>query len=229
MDLTLVAPVLTVLSTIDIIVHVHLDLLKFRKGGHRAFSEPSEKIPRATLAAVVISTLLSFGIVLLIVVAWVVESPSLIVVLMIPLIDVPTYAWVTGLAMLCAGIVLHMWSRVVRRADAASWIMEQDHRLITSGPYGAVRHPSYLSYMICFIGMFLLIPSVATAVLLIGIPGYYSIALVEERLLLDHFGTEYVEYMSRTGRFIPRLRRQHSSRASWNWPLLLTKTVKSGP
>ena len=214
MDLTIVAPVLTVLSTIDIIVHVHLDLLKFRRGGHRAFSEPSERIPRATLAAVVISTLLSFGIVLLIVVAWVVESPSLIVILLIPLIDVPAYVWMTGLAMLCAGIVLHMWARVVRKADAASWTMEQDHRLITSGPYGAVRHPSYLSYMICFVGMFLLIPSVATAMLLVGIPGYYSIALVEERLLLDHFGTEYLGYMSRTGRFIPRLRHESPSRES---------------
>jgi protein-S-isoprenylcysteine O-methyltransferase Ste14 len=55
------------------------------------------------------------------------------------------------------------------------------------------------------VGLFLLVPSVATTILLFGIPAYYSIAKREEEMLLEQFGEEYREYMKKTGRMAPRI------------------------
>ncbi|TFG28610.1 isoprenylcysteine carboxylmethyltransferase family protein, partial [Candidatus Thorarchaeota archaeon] len=75
-----------------------------------------------------------------------------------------------------------------------------------SGPYSAIRHPSYTSYMLCFVALVLLIPSPVTLALLIGIPGYYLVAKTEEQLLISHFGDEYLSYINKTGMFLPRLK-----------------------
>jgi protein-S-isoprenylcysteine O-methyltransferase Ste14 len=48
---------------------------------------------------------------------------------------------------------------------------------------------------------------VLTVILLVGIPGYYMAAAQEEQLLISHFGNDYRNYMMKTGRFIPKLRK----------------------
>lgn len=81
------------------------------------------------------------------------------------------------------------------------------HRLIQSGPYRYIRHPSYTGLIVAFIGagiamgdfaalMILLIPVVGVLLKRIGI---------EEICLLDHFGHEYTCYCSRTKKLIPYL------------------------
>jgi protein-S-isoprenylcysteine O-methyltransferase Ste14 len=105
--------------------------------------------------------------------------------------------------------------------------MSDAHTLVTHGPYSRIRHPSYLSYMLTMLGLFLALPSIYTIVILIGIPGYYLLSICEEKLLISHFGKEYESYMRRTGRFLPYIglrkdTKDHTSLNSTN-----TKTVKS--
>ncbi len=116
------------------------------------------------------------------------------------------YVQILGLVLTSAGYLVFIWSVVVRGRHAVSWEMPEKQRLVTSGPYHYVRHPSYLGYFLMFIGLFLLWPNLFTLFPLAAIPGYFSITFEEERLLVQRFGDEYVEYQRKTGRFVPRFR-----------------------
>ncbi|NIQ07584.1 MAG: isoprenylcysteine carboxylmethyltransferase family protein, partial [Candidatus Korarchaeota archaeon] len=68
-----------------------------------------------------------------------------------------------------------------------------------------IRHPSYLGYFLMFFGIFALWPNGLTLIPLVAVPGYYSLTFVEEKLLIQRFGEEYLEYMRKTGRFLPKI------------------------
>jgi protein-S-isoprenylcysteine O-methyltransferase Ste14 len=84
--------------------------------------------------------------------------------------------------------------------------MAEDHRLITTGPYALVRHPSYLGYFLMFIGFLFTAQIIVALAPLAAIPGYVSVVREEEEMLLMRFGDDYVEYAERIGRFIPNRR-----------------------
>lgn len=116
------------------------------------------------------------------------------------------YMQILGLVFTLAGYFLFLWSVVIRGRYAVSWMMPENQRLVMWGPYRYVRHPSYLGYFLMFFGLFFLWPNLFTLFPMAAIPGYYRVSLEEERLLVQRFGDEYLEYQKRTGRFIPRLR-----------------------
>ncbi len=116
------------------------------------------------------------------------------------------YIQILGLVLTSVGYSVFVWSVVVRGKYAVSWAMPENQRLVTSGPYRYVRHPSYLGYFLMFCGLFFLWPNLFTLFPLGAIPGYFRVTFEEERLLVRRFGDEYVEYQRKTGRFIPRFR-----------------------
>jgi protein-S-isoprenylcysteine O-methyltransferase Ste14 len=79
--------------------------------------------------------------------------------------------------------------------------------LITEGPYSIVRHPLYLFSLIGTIGVGLLTKNVLIlGVLFLLFVAYYPfVILAEEGKLLKAHGEEYVRYMKRVPRFIPKL------------------------
>jgi len=113
---------------------------------------------------------------------------------------------ILGLILTSAGYFVFIWSVVARGKYSVSWEMPENQRLITWGPYRHVRHPSYLGYFLMFFGLFFIWPNLFTLFPLIAIPGYFRVTFEEERLLVQRFGDEYVEYQKKTGRFIPRFR-----------------------
>jgi len=129
------------------------------------------------------------------------------------LIDAHRLKWVGGaaiqvfgLVLIGLGILVFLWSVVTRGQYSVSWEMPEDHALVTRGPYRYVRHPSYLGYFLMFVGLFPVLLSVVALLPLMAIPGYVRVARVEEELLVERFGEGYMEYMERTGRFLPRFR-----------------------
>lgn len=112
-----------------------------------------------------------------------------------------------GLVFTSAGFFIFNWSVIVRGRYAVSWNMPKDHKLITTGPYRYIRHPSYLGFFLMFIGLPLLLSNPFSLIPLIAIPGYYRATAHEERLLTERFGNEYQEYQKKTGRFFPKLHR----------------------
>ncbi len=80
--------------------------------------------------------------------------------------------------------------------------------LVTHGPYRWVRHPFYLASAMTVIANTLITASGFLAVT--GTAAFLAIVArtsIEERKLVDRFGSDYVDYMRRTGRFLPRIRR----------------------
>lgn len=78
--------------------------------------------------------------------------------------------------------------------------------LVTSGLYGYVRHPQYTGLFVVITGMFIQWPSITTVIMApVLIMVYYRLSKSEEKDMIEKFGDEYIEYMLRTPRFIPKI------------------------
>jgi len=82
-----------------------------------------------------------------------------------------------------------------------------DHRLIDTGPYRYLRHPSYTGALLAFLGLGLCMGNWAS--MLVMIVPIFLVFLrrmnVEEAALLKGLGEPYREYMLRTKRLVPGL------------------------
>ena len=93
---------------------------------------------------------------------------------------------------------------------ARSWgiLYEAQRRreLATSGPYGRVRHPQYLGFILIMAGFLLQWPTLVTLIMFPILTWMYvRLARREEREALAEFGEEYARYAERTPAFFPRL------------------------
>ena len=85
-------------------------------------------------------------------------------------------------------------------------VTRKDHTLVTSGPYRFVRHPFYVASTLAIAAN-----ALATANWFIGLTGGFVVVLLairtatEEAQLTRRFGDDYVTYLKRTGRFLPRI------------------------
>jgi protein-S-isoprenylcysteine O-methyltransferase Ste14 len=82
--------------------------------------------------------------------------------------------------------------------------IQPEHRLVTSGLYGIIRHPSYLGLSVLALGWGLAFRSgvgVLIAVLMLIV--VLARIQAEERLLSESFGAEYDAYRARTWRLVP--------------------------
>ena len=80
-------------------------------------------------------------------------------------------------------------------------------KLVTDGIYAHMRHPQYTGFLLMTFG---LLVHWATLPLLIMWPllvrQYIGLTKKEEEEMIANFGQEYLDYIERTPRFIPRLR-----------------------
>jgi len=85
--------------------------------------------------------------------------------------------------------------------------IQEDHKLITTGPYHRIRHPMYAAFILFLAAQVLVSDNwLFLAILLAMIPGLYTRISKEEKMMIEEFGDEYRAYMKRTGRLLPRLR-----------------------
>ncbi|MCL4789089.1 MAG: isoprenylcysteine carboxylmethyltransferase family protein, partial [Verrucomicrobia bacterium] len=84
--------------------------------------------------------------------------------------------------------------------------------LVERGPYRRIRHPIYAFQLIMLTGATLLLPTMASfAILALHFICALIKAVDEENYLKTVHGQTYVDYMARTGRLLPRLRKPPSS------------------
>lgn len=108
-----------------------------------------------------------------------------------------------GLAVLSLGLLV--WTH---RTLGAFWTLKLElrpkHKLITWGPYSRIRHPMYTAVLLFMFAIGIIAADwlilVITALNLLVV---YKRIDGEERMMLDHFGTKYEEYMQRTRRLLP--------------------------
>lgn len=81
------------------------------------------------------------------------------------------------------------------------------HQLITSGSYRYIRHPLYTFGTVSFLGGVLAAANLfMLAAAVLGLWAIFMRTPIEERKLVERFGSEYQEYMTRTGRYLPKLK-----------------------
>jgi protein-S-isoprenylcysteine O-methyltransferase Ste14 len=85
--------------------------------------------------------------------------------------------------------------------------IKSDHRLVTEGIYGFVRHPIYTSYILLFVGFCMVLQSLWGVSLLIAVclVWFGNRIGIEERMLAARFGDKYQTYCQQTKRLFPYL------------------------
>lgn len=77
-------------------------------------------------------------------------------------------------------------------------------QVVDTGLYSHVRHPMYLGSILLYVGFWAITLSLLTLFPLFAVLiGYNYLASVEERLLTDMFGDDYLEYKKKVRKWIP--------------------------
>ena len=111
-----------------------------------------------------------------------------------------------GCSLMVGGMALR-WAAIAKLKDkfTVDVAIVQDHRIVDTGLYSVVRHPSYLGSLITFVGLGLAWENWLSLVLMIVlrlVATLYRIS-VEERVLVNHFGDAYQAYRKRTKGLVP--------------------------
>ena len=122
-------------------------------------------------------------------------------------LSLPLWIRWLGVGLAVVGVALTGWiHHSLGRQYSAKLEIQEEHQLITAGPYSRVRHPMYFTLNLFSISVSLISGNLLLILFAISVAiPFYWIARIEERMLTDQFGDEYMDYMERTGRFLPRL------------------------
>ena len=111
-----------------------------------------------------------------------------------------------ALVMIWVGMAFRLWAILtLGRFFRTSVLMHDDHRLITSGPYHVLRHPSYTGSLVTLAGAGLAMGnwlSVLIAIML-PLPAFVRRIRVEEQALATRFGDAFEEQKRRTWALFP--------------------------
>jgi protein-S-isoprenylcysteine O-methyltransferase Ste14 len=121
-------------------------------------------------------------------------------------IDGDTIRWL-GVVLFIAGGALRLWPVFVLGHRFSGLVaIQPGHKLLTTGVYGVIRHPSYLGLLVNSLGWGLAFRS-GVGVLLTALIMLPLVARIraEERMLRTQFGDEYDTYCARTSRLFPGL------------------------
>jgi protein-S-isoprenylcysteine O-methyltransferase Ste14 len=119
-------------------------------------------------------------------------------------IDVEAIRWF-GVFLFAAGGALRIWPVfVLGRRFSGLVAIQPGHRLVTSGIYGIIRHPSYLGLLFESLGWAIAFRSgIGLLLAALTIPLFLVRIRAEESLLRSEFGGDYDVYRARTWRLIP--------------------------
>ncbi len=115
---------------------------------------------------------------------------------------------VLGVALFAGSFALMGMTLGTHRVPLALWHQENDapKSIVTYGAYAKFRHPFYTSFLMSLIATLLIAPGPLTLLNLVW--GFVvmntTAAREEKRLSESEFGSEYQEYMTKTGRFFPK-------------------------
>ena len=132
---------------------------------------------------------------------------SFILKTVLPL-EVTIAFWILGTIMIILGGITLVTSRVILGVHGSLKIdIKENHKLIIKGPYQVIRHPIYAGILFILLGYSLSFSSIISSIiiLLVLLPLGRGRMALEEKLLTQTFGDEYLAYMKRTKRLIPYL------------------------
>lgn len=99
---------------------------------------------------------------------------------------------ISGFLMFCIGACRIYYSKLTKKGA------------VTGGIYKYIRHPQYISFIICSFGLLLIWPRYIVLVSFVTMLFvYYFLARAEEQECSAKFGESYIAYMNTTNMFIP--------------------------
>jgi protein-S-isoprenylcysteine O-methyltransferase Ste14 len=112
--------------------------------------------------------------------------------------------WLGVLLYTAGGILRLAPVFVLGRRFSSLVAIQPEHRLVSGGLYGIIRHPSYLGLFVLMLGWGLAFRSgVGVVIAVLSLAVLLARVRAEERLLSETFGAEYDAYRARTWRLIP--------------------------
>jgi protein-S-isoprenylcysteine O-methyltransferase Ste14 len=117
-------------------------------------------------------------------------------------------SWLHGIALvLLAGGIALRWVAILTlgRFFTTDVTIQSDHRIVRSGLYRRVRHPSYSGALLAFLGMAIAFGNWLSfiAILVPILAAFINRIRVEEASMVDALGEEYIEYRKTTRCLIP--------------------------
>jgi len=111
-----------------------------------------------------------------------------------------------GLYIIAFGLIVR-WSAIMKLRNffTVNVVIQSDHRIIKTGIYKFVRHPSYSGALISFFGLGLAFSNWISIVLLV-VPvavAFLKRIQIEEQALKSAFGEEYIKYRKTTWALFP--------------------------
>ena len=122
------------------------------------------------------------------------------------LIPFPVWLRWAGAVLGLASLGLWTWTQVeLGTLWSAQLQLREHHHLVTTGPYSRMRHPLYTAMIAWAVSLalvsanwiFIGVAVVTASVFFIRVPR-------EEQMMIEQFGDEYLEFMQRAGRFLPK-------------------------
>src|SRR5437660_9327445 len=118
----------------------------------------------------------------------------------------PSGFYLFGFLLFLGGLILRWYSiGYLGRYFTVDVSISAEHKLIDSGPYRHIRHPTYTGALLAFLGLgFCFGNWLSILFLTLPIIGAFLWRVrIEERALLGALGEQYRPYMRRTKRLIP--------------------------
>lgn len=130
-------------------------------------------------------------------------NPTWMGVLSVPFPDWLRWA---GFALGVASLGFWSWTQVALGKEWSPQLqLREEHHLVTTGPYGRIRHPLYTAMFGYGTSLALVTAHWVFVVLALAvIGGMFARVPKEEQMMIKEFGEEYRGYMQRTGRFFPK-------------------------
>jgi protein-S-isoprenylcysteine O-methyltransferase Ste14 len=130
-------------------------------------------------------------------------------VVFLPRFDILSHreaAFWAGIGLLWLGSLGRRWCwRTLGGWFTGTVAVSDGQRVVSTGPYRLIRHPSYSAAMVMYVGIGLCMRNWLSLAAMIVLPltSYAYRIAVEERALMEELGSPYEEYMRRTKRLVP--------------------------
>jgi protein-S-isoprenylcysteine O-methyltransferase Ste14 len=126
-------------------------------------------------------------------------------------VSMPLSVQASGWIVFSLGMLLQLWTLRLLGGKRITGLAEvtamAGNRVIRSGPFSVVRHPTYVSHTMMFAGVFL-----STGIVSVGIITLLDLFIInavviplEDRELTERLGNEYREYRKNVPAYFPRI------------------------